>query len=224
MIESLDGRFRSVSVDPQATPPQKHKGLKTGRKTIPSTCEFVLASRLGCRLLNPTVMNRREAVLTGLASLAAAVTAPPAAKSQTSESKDENPELEPLRALLKALDVAFSNQDLDGVMATLSQKAAIMGSGPGEIWSGPDEIKAAYQHFFEGFDSGQQSLDYEFNIGQVGADSGWLMTSGNVSGTKDGNEFTFPVNISLVATKDGGKWLITAMHFSTLSDAEEREG
>jgi hypothetical protein len=107
MIESLDGRFRSVSVDPQATPPQKHKGLKTGRKTIPSTCEFVLASRLGCRLLNPTVMNRREAVLTGLASLAAAVTAPPAAKSQTSESKDENPELEPLRALLKALTLCI---------------------------------------------------------------------------------------------------------------------
>jgi ketosteroid isomerase-like protein len=169
-------------------------------------------------------MNRREAVLTGLASLAAAVAAPPAAKSQTSDSQDENPELEPLRALLKALDVAFSNQDLDGVMATMSDKAAIIGSVPGEIWSGPDEIKAAYQHFFEGFDRGQQSFDYEFHLGQVGADSGWLMTSGNASGTKDGKEFTFPVNILLVAKKDGGKWLIAAMHFSTLTgDIEERE-
>src|SRR5215831_1453877 len=182
------GVYRSTR---RATPPQKHKGtflteprvqvktaLKSGPlksrpagKTIPSICEFVLASRLGCRLLTPTVMNRREAVLTGLASLAATVAAPPAAKSQTSESEDENPELEPIRALLKALDGAFSNQDLDGVMATLSEKAAIMGNGPGEIWSGPDEIKAAYQHFFEGFDRGQQSFDYEFHLGQVGADS-----------------------------------------------------
>ena len=168
-------------------------------------------------------MNRREVVLAGLASLAAAVAAPPVVQSQTSD-ETEIPELEPLRALLKALDVAFSNQDLDGVMATLSEKAAIMGSGPGEIWSGADEIKAAYQHFFEGFDRGQQGFDYEFNIGQVGPNSGWLMTSGNVSGTKDGKEFTFPVNISLVAAKDGGKWQIAAMHFSTLTgDTEERE-
>ena len=168
-------------------------------------------------------MNRRQVVLAGLASLAAAVAAPPVVQSQTSD-ETEIPELEPLRALLKALDVAFSNQDLDGVMATLSEKAAIMGSGPGEIWSGADEIKAAYQHFFEGFDRGQQGFDYEFNIGQVGPNSGWLMTSGNVSGTKDGKEFTFPVNISLVAAKDGGKWQIAAMHFSTLTgDTEERE-
>jgi ketosteroid isomerase-like protein len=169
-------------------------------------------------------MNRREVVLAGLASLAAAVAAPPVVKSQTPEPETENPELEPIRSLLMAHDVAFSKQDLDGVMATLSQKAAIMGSGPGEIWSGPDEIKAAYQAFFEGFDNGQQSFDYEFNIGRIGADSGWLMTSGNVSGTKDGKEFTFPVNISLVAAKDGGKWQIAAMHFSTLTgDTEERE-
>lgn len=171
-----------------------------------------------------SLMNRRAAVLAGLASLAATIAAPPAAKSQTSESEAEDPELEPLRALLKALDVAFSNQDLDGVMATLSEKAAIMGSGPGEIWSGPDEIKAAYQHFFEGFDRGQQSFDYEFSLGQVGPTSGWMMTSGNVSGTKDGKEFTFPVNVSLAATKDGGKWQIAAMHFSTLTgETEETE-
>jgi ketosteroid isomerase-like protein len=171
-------------------------------------------------------MNRREVVLAGLASLAAAVAAPPAAKSQTSQPETEDPELEPLRALLTAHDVAFSKQDLDGVMATLSDKAAIMGSGPGEVWSGTDEIKAAYQEFFQGFDSGQQSFDYEFSLGQVGADSGWLMTSGNVEGSKQGKEFTFPVNISLVATKSGAKWLIAAMHFSTLTgegDTEERE-
>jgi ketosteroid isomerase-like protein len=168
-------------------------------------------------------MNRREAVLAGLASLAATVAAPPAAISQTSEPQPENPELEPLRALLKSLDVAFCNQDLDGVMATLSENAAIMGSGPGEVWSGPDEIKAAFQHFFEGFDIGQQSCDYEFSLGQIGADSGWLMTSGNVSGTKDGKDFTFPVNILLVAAKDGDKWRISAMHFSTLTGDEERD-
>jgi ketosteroid isomerase-like protein len=171
-------------------------------------------------------MKRREAVIAGLASLAAAVGVQNTASAQTSEAEAEaaNPELEPLRALLAAYDAAFSNQDLDGVMATLSEKAAIMGTGPGEIWSGPDEIKAAFRHFFGGFDVGELSFDYEFNIGQVASDSGWLMTSGNVTGTKDGKEFTFPVNQMLTATKDGGKWLIAALHFSIVTgDAQEED-
>jgi len=108
-------------------------------------------------------------------------------------------------------------------MATLSEKAAIMGSGPGEIWSGADEIKAAHQHLFEGFDARQQGFDYEFNIGQVISDTAWMLTSGNVTGTKDGKEFTFPVNVSLTAMKQGGKWLIAAMHFSTLTDEVQNE-
>jgi uncharacterized protein (TIGR02246 family) len=163
-------------------------------------------------------MNRKEAIM-GIATIAAAVAVPSVASAQKPEA--ENPELEPIRALLQAYDTAFTNHDLNGVMATLSEKAAIMGSGPGEIWSGADEIKAAHQHLFEGFDARQQGFDYEFNIGQVTSDKAWMLTSGNVTGTKDGKEFTFPVNISLTAMKQGGKWLIAAMHFSTLTDDTE---
>src|SRR5215510_15454942 len=127
-------------------------------------------------------MNRKEVIL-GLATIAAAAAVPSVASAQTPEAGAENPELEPLRPLLKAYDTAFTNHVLNGVMATMSEKAAIMGSGPGEIWSGADEIKAAHQHLFEGFDARQQSFDYEFNIGQVMSDSGWMLTSGNVTGT-----------------------------------------
>jgi uncharacterized protein (TIGR02246 family) len=167
-------------------------------------------------------MNRKEAIM-GIATIAAAVAVPSVASAQKpeAEAEAENPELEPIRALLKAYDTAFTNHDINGVMATLSEKAAIMGSGPGEIWSGADEIKAAHQHLFEGFDAQQQGFDYEFNIGQVTSDTAWMLTSGNVTGTKDGKEFTFPVNISLTAIKQGGKWLIAAMHFSTLTDDTE---
>ena len=167
-------------------------------------------------------MNRKEALL-GIATIAAAAAVPSVASAQTSETDvgAENPELGPIRDLLKAYDTAFTNHDLNGVMATLSDKAAIMGSGPGEIWSGADELKAAHQKLFEGFDARQQGFDYEFNIGQVMSDAAWMLTSGNVTGKKGEEEFTFPVNISLVATKQGGKWLIAAMHFSTVTDEPE---
>ena len=167
-------------------------------------------------------MNRKEAIM-GIATIAAAVAVPSVVSAQKpeGEAEAENPELEPIRALLKAYDTAFTNHDLNGVMATMSEKAAMMGTCPGEIWSGADEIKAAHKHLFEGFDAGKQSFDYEFDIGQVSSDTGWMLTSGNVTGTKEGKEFTFPVNISLTATKQGGKWLIAAMHFSTLTGETE---
>jgi len=165
-------------------------------------------------------MNRKEAIM-GIATIAAAAAVPSVASAQKPEAEAQSPELEPIRALLQAYDTAFTNHDLNGVMATMSDKAAIMGSGPGEIWAGADEIKAAHQHLFEGFDAKQQGFDYEFNIGQVTGDTAWMLTSGNVNGTKGGKEFTFPINISLTAVKQGGKWLIAAMHFSTVTDEPE---
>ena len=160
-------------------------------------------------------MNRREAITAGVAGIAAAVAVAPTADAQASEGS--NPDLDQIRALLKAHDEAFTSQDLSGVLACFSEKASIMGSGPGEIWSGPDEIKVAYQHFFEGFDKREQKFEYQFRIGGVTPEMGWLMASGNVTGKKDGKDFAYPLNISLTVAKKEGKWLIAAMHFSTLT-------
>ena len=160
-------------------------------------------------------MNRREAIIAGMAGMTAAVAVPRTADAQTSLAA--NPELEQIRALLGAHDEALTNRDLNGIMACLTEKAAIMGTGPGEIWSGPDEIKVAYEHFFEGFDKGEQKFEYQFRIGGLTSEMGWLMTGGNVNGKKDGKEFAFPLNLSLTVEKKDGKWLIAAMHFSTLT-------
>jgi uncharacterized protein (TIGR02246 family) len=160
-------------------------------------------------------MNRREAIVAGVTGITAVIATAFAADAQSSEGA--NPDLDQIRALLKAHDEAFTKQDLSGIMACLSEKAAIMGSGPGEIWSGPEEIKSAYEHFFEGFDKGEQKFEYQFRIGGVTPEMGWLMASGNVTGKKDGKDFAYPLNISLTVAKKEGKWLIAAMHFSTLT-------
>ena len=160
-------------------------------------------------------MNRREAIIAGMAGLTATVAVPLAADAQSSEKA--NPELDQIRALLRAHDEAFTNQDLNGVLACFDEKAAVMGTGPGEIWSGPDEIKVAYQHFFEGFDKGKQKFEYQFRIGGLSSEMGWMMTSGNVTYEKEGKEFAYPLNLSLTVSKKSGKWLFDAMHFSTLT-------
>ena len=106
------------------------------------------------------------------------------AQADAQASEGTNPDLDQIRALLRAHDEAFTNHDLKGVMACLTEKAAIMGTGPGEVWSGPDEIKVAYEHFFEGFDKGEQKFEYQFKIGGVTSEMGWLMTAGNVKGKR----------------------------------------
>jgi ketosteroid isomerase-like protein len=162
-------------------------------------------------------MNRREAIIAGVAGITAAVAVAPTADAQSSQAA--NPELEQIRALLRAHDEALTNHDVNGIMACLTEKAAIMGTGPGEIWSGPDEIKVAYEHFFEGFDTGEQKFEYQFRIGGLTSDMGWMMTAGNIEGKKGGKEFAFPLNLSLTVAKKEGNWLVAAMHFSTLTGA-----
>ena len=154
-------------------------------------------------------------MIAGMVGITAVVGVAPTADAQASEG--DNPELEQIRALLRAHDEAFTNQDLNGIMACLTEKAVIMGTGPGEIWSGAAEIKVAYEHFFEGFDKGEQKFEYQFKIGGLTSEMGWLMAAGNVTGKKDGKEFAFPLNISLTVAKKDSKWLIAAMHFSTLT-------
>jgi len=161
-------------------------------------------------------MNRRHSIIAGLAAITTVATL---ASSARAEEQAANPELDKIRALLKAHDEAMTSHDLKGVLATMTPKAAIMGTGPGEIWSGPDEIKDAYEHFFQNFDKGHQQFDYQFKIGGLSSDMGWLMASGNVKGQKDGKAFEVPLNVSLTVAKSGGKWRIASMHFSTLTGA-----
>jgi ketosteroid isomerase-like protein len=179
-----------------------------------SALSLPISQIFNCKTIR-VAMNRREAIITGAAGLVAAVAGP--AVTSTEAAPAEHPEVEPIRALLRAHDEAFTNQDLDAVLACFGQKAAVMGSGPGEIWSGPDEIKVAYQHFFEGFDKGQQKFEYQFRIGGVTPEMGWMMTAGNVTGKKDEKDFAFPLNVSLTVAKQADKWLIAAMYFSTLT-------
>ena len=54
---------------------------------------------------------------------------------------------------------------------------------------------------FEGFDKGEQKFEYQFKIGGVRTEMGWLMASGNITGKKNGKAITFPVNVSLTVAE-----------------------
>lgn len=160
-------------------------------------------------------MNRRDAIITGITAATTVATLASAAGAE--EKATANPELEKIKAVLKAHDEAYIAHDLAGVLAALAPKAVILGAGPGEVWSGHEEIAEAYKHFFEDFDKGEQSFDYQYKFGALAAEMGWLMVSGEVKGKKGDKSFAVGLNLSLVVSKDGGDWKIAAMHYSTVA-------
>jgi len=160
-------------------------------------------------------MNRRELLAAGVAGLT--FTALSSTKARAADPK--NPDVAKITDLLKRHDAAMTNHDIDGVLACLSDTAAIMGTGPGEMWSGKEEIKTAYKHFVEVFDKGQQSFEYHYSVHGLTPDMGWWMTAGNVKAKKDGKELAYPLNVSLTVEKQGDDWKIASMHFSTLASA-----
>ena len=161
-------------------------------------------------------LSRRSALVKTLTGAAVLTAIAPDAHAQ------DSPELEAAKSLLKAHDDALKNQDINTLLGTFAKKCAMIGSGPGEIWSGSEEIKSAYENIFKGFDKGSQDYDYHFRLGGLQSDAGWLVTSGNIKGKKDGKEFEFPINLSLTVVKEDGAWKIAALHFSTLTGPEKQ--
>jgi uncharacterized protein (TIGR02246 family) len=159
-------------------------------------------------------LTRREAVLAAVGAAALAVPAS-AKKNEKTESVDA------LRALLKAHNEAFTAHDMKGVLATLDADCIMMGTGPGELWIGHEEVKDAYDHFFSDFDKGDQTFESLWHKGNVGEQGAWLMTVSKVTIQKNSEKTEFGLNLSLTCEKHKDKWLIKAMHFSNVTGGEK---
>jgi len=162
---------------------------------------------------------RRHLVIGGALGALAAAAAPGLAQVTKPASKADSESLDALKALFDAYFKAFSAQDGDGVVALFAPDAIIVGTGPGEIWGGPEEIREAHKNFFQGFDPGKQRSEPLFRHGNVVGDMAWLMSMSKVTFTKGTGVTEFGLNSSVVFEKTGGKWLVRAMHFSNLTSA-----
>jgi len=176
-------------------------------------------------------MNRSQFLREAMPAVAVATMLGATAMSASAEQSDamskterpQNKEIPEIRALLNAHDTAFTNHDLEGVLATYADGDAIvlMGTGPGELWSGKEEIKGAYAEMFKGFDKGQQNFEYKFRTGGIHDPSAWLTTAGVVKLKHEGKDHEFVLNLSLVLEKKGDAWKIVSLHYSNLPQSKE---
>ena len=168
-------------------------------------------------------MNRRSVV--GSVGVLAAVPLIMAAapKKNVQEGVDEETR-KGVRALLDKHDAAMTSHDLKAVMETYVQgpQTVVMGTGPGEMWVGPEEIQDAYKHFFEDYEKGGQTFQYSTVTAGVRGSVAWLSAMGNVVVSKGGQKREAPMNVSAVMVRNKtGEWHIQQMHFSTLTGLGE---
>ena len=158
------------------------------------------------------MLPRRKAVLA--AALGAIAFATPAL-AQVRKAGPEA-EVDALQALLDAHDRAFTAHDMKSVLALFAPNATVLGTGPGEIWSGSAELQQAYEHFFADFDAGKQQVELLWHDGHVLGEMAWLMSVTKVTMTKGTAASEVGINLSVVFERSAGSWLIRAMHFSNL--------
>jgi len=166
--------------------------------------------------MNSSAVVSRRSALGGLTAGLAAAAAFGAGTAEARTDDDKN--VAQVKALLQQHDKAFTAKDLDGVMKLYAAgpKTVVIGTGPGEIWSGKDEIKTAYQHFVEDFDVGKQDFEYGFVTGDIVGDGAWLVATGKLKLTKGSDHHEVGLNASITFIKTGGSWYINSFHFSSL--------
>ncbi len=145
----------------------------------------------------------------GLAGLSAASAAEPA--------KEAGADLAELAALVAAHDKAFDAQDIAGVLKTFAPTAVVVGTGPGELWVGHEEIRNAYGHFFQDFEPGKQTSEPLWRQEHAGTDVAWRTGVSKLTMTKGGKTTELGMNLSVVAQKIAGKWAFVSFHYSNLT-------
>ena len=94
---------------------------------------------------------------------------------QATESK----ETAAIKEAIQKHDEALNKQDLAALMDTYASNADIvlMGTGPGEVWVGKQNIEDTYKHFFKDFKAGSLKHDCPWSMSDQKDNVAWFAAS-----------------------------------------------
>lgn len=109
----------------------------------------------------------------------------------------------------------FEQRNIDAVMAMYAEDAVLMGTGSGERWVGPEEIRNAYLEIFKTFDKEESTLTWH-KEGEKG-DVVWVAGMTHVNGYVKNEKREFALNWTMVLVKQDGTWKFVQRHISNIS-------
>ena len=124
-------------------------------------------------------------------------------------------------AAVDAYNKAIARKDLEACMAAYAPgpDVVLLGTGPGERWQGPDEIREAHVNFFSTFD--KEVSEPTWRLARGSGDVAWVASMAHVTDFFKGEKNEFSLNISTVLVKKEGKWQIALCHFSNLTGPKQ---
>ena len=134
---------------------------------------------------------------------------------QATESK----EMDAVKQAMQKHDEALNKQDLAALMDTYASNANIvlMGTGPGEIWVGKQNIEETYKHFFKDFKAGSLKHDCLWSLGNQQDNVAWFSASCQMQDVGKKGKRSYVLNLSAMLIKEQAGWKFQMMHFSNLT-------
>ena len=150
-----------------------------------------------------------------LAFLLFGMTLGPVWAQQATEPKEKDA----IKEAMQKHDEALNKQDLAALMDTYASNANIilMGTGPGEVWVGKQNIEEAYKHFFEDFKAGSLKHDCPWSMSDQKDNVAWLAASCQMQDVRKKGKRSYGLNLSAMLIKEQAGWKFQMMHFSNLT-------
>jgi len=124
-------------------------------------------------------------------------------------------------AVIDGYNKALSQKDVGACMNVFvpGPNTMVLGTGPGESWRGPEEIREAHVNFFKGFD--KETTEPVWRHIQVQGNVAWVAALSHHVDYLKGEKREFALKISAVFQKQDGQWRIALIHASNLTGAEK---
>lgn len=140
------------------------------------------------------------------------------ATSSPGSKVDRQVVVDEIREVLAQHDKALNEKNIDALMATYSSdpNTVLLGTGAGERWVGPEQIKTAYTQIFKDYDPGTLEVNCDWKTG--GADDAgtvaWLAATCPAKDSAKGKPREYTLNVSGAVKKEAGKWRFVMLHMS----------
>jgi len=156
-----------------------------------------------------------RSLVLALAFLLSGMILGPVWAQQATESK----EMDAVKQAMQKHDEALNKQDLAALMDTYAANANIvlMGTGPGEIWVGKQNIEETYKHFFKDFKAGSLKHECPWSLSDQKDDVAWLAVSCQMQDIGKKGKRSYVLNLSAMLIKEQAGWKFQMMHFSNLT-------
>lgn len=127
-----------------------------------------------------------------------------------------------IKEVIERHDKALGEKNLTALMETFAPgpNTVVLGTGPGERWVGPDEIREAYTEIFKNYDAGTLQVTNTWRSGAADGNVAWIAAQAHCVEYLKNEKREYGLNVTATLVKRDAKWQIVSLHMSNPTGPE----